>query len=242
MEKEMHEEKFNIPKHVAIIMDGNGRWAKKRNMPRTYGHAQGSKKVEQILKDAYDIGISYITVYAFSTENWKRSADEVSALMKIFRKYLLDCIDRATENNMQVRVIGDQNGLPADIVDKIKELEVVTKNMTGLKFNVAINYGGRDEIKRSLIELGEQIKEGQIQPEDITEDMICRHLDTAGIPDPELLIRTGGEKRLSNFLLWQMIYTEFYFTDTLWPDFDKQELMKAISYYNGRERRFGGVL
>lgn len=239
--KIINEEKLNVPKHVAIILDGNGRWAKKRNMPRNYGHVQGSKTVEQIIEDGYKMGIEYITVYAFSTENWKRSADEVDALMKLLAKYLIDCIERSTKNNMKVRVIGDKSGLDAKLVAKINELEETTKDATGLKFTIAINYGGRDEIKRAVTGIAEDVAAHRINPEDITEELISDRLDTAGLPDPDLLIRTSGEERLSNFLPWQLAYTEFYFTDVLWPDFKKEDLLTAIRYYNGRERRFGGV-
>lgn len=237
----IREEKLNVPKHVAIILDGNGRWAKKRNMPRNYGHVQGSKTVEQIIEDGYNMGIEYITVYAFSTENWKRSKDEVDALMKLLAKYLIDCIERSTKNNMKVRVIGDKSGLDKKLVDRINELENATKDATGLKFTIAINYGGRDEIRRAVKKIAQEVSDGIISPEDITEDTISERLDTAGLPDPDLLIRTSGEERLSNFLPWQLAYTEFYFTDVLWPDFKKEDLLTAIRYYNGRERRFGGV-
>lgn len=239
--KSIHEEQLEVPKHVAIILDGNGRWAKKRNMPRNYGHVQGSKTVEQIIEDAYKMGIEYITVYAFSTENWKRSAEEVNALMKLLQKYLIDCIERSTRNNMRVRVIGDKSGLDPKIVEKINELEEVTSQASGLKFTIAINYGGRDELKRAIARIAEHVLEDKISLEDITEDLISNYLDTAGLPDPDLLIRTSGEERLSNFLPWQLAYTEFYFTDVLWPDFSKEDLLNAIRYYNGKERRFGGV-
>ena len=237
----IRNEQLNVPKHVAIILDGNGRWAKKRNMPRNYGHVQGSKTVEQIIEDGYKMGIEYITVYAFSTENWKRSADEVDALMKLLAKYLIDCIERSTKNNMRVRVIGDKSGLDTKLVARINELEKTTKNATGLKFTIAINYGGRDEIRRAVTRIAEDVEKGVITSKAITEDLINDYLDTAGLPDPDLLIRTSGEERLSNFLPWQLAYTEFYFTDVLWPDFTKEDLLTAIRYYNGRERRFGGV-
>lgn len=239
--KAIQDEKLNVPKHVAIILDGNGRWAKKRNMPRNFGHIQGSKTVEKIIEDGYNMGIEYITVYAFSTENWKRSKDEVDALMKLLAKYLIDCIERSTKNNMKVRVIGDKSGLDKKLVDRINELEEATKDATGLKFTIAINYGGRDEIRRAVKKIVEDAQNGLISADDITEDMINDKLDTAGLPDPDLLIRTSGEERLSNFLPWQLAYTEFYFTDVLWPDFSKEDLLTAIRYYNGRERRFGGV-
>ena len=237
----IRNEQLNVPKHVAIILDGNGRWAKTRNMPRTYGHVQGSKTVEQIIEDGYKMGIEYITVYAFSTENWKRSADEVDALMKLLAKYLIDCIERSTKNNMRVRVIGDKSGLDTKLVARINELEETTKNATGLKFTIAINYGGRDEIRRAVTRIAEDVEKGVITSKAITENLINDYLDTAGLPDPDLLIRTSGEERLSNFLPWQLAYTEFYFTDVLWPDFTKEDLLTAIRYYNGRERRFGGV-
>lgn len=231
----------NVPKHVAIILDGNGRWAKKRFLPRNAGHAQGSKTVEQICEDAHDLGIKYLTVYAFSTENWKRPKDEVNALMKLLSKYLKNCIERSTKNNMRVRVIGDITPLADDIKEKIVKLEEVSKNNTGLNFQVALNYGGRDEIIRAIKKCASECADGLIKPDDITEELFSERLDTSDIPDPDLLIRTSGEQRLSNFLLWQLAYTEFYFTDVLWPDFNKKELQKAIDYYTSRDRRFGGV-
>lgn len=232
---------LNIPQHVAIILDGNGRWAKKRLMPRTYGHRQGAKVVEQICEDAHDIGIKYLTVYAFSTENWNRSQDEVDTLMKLLRNYLIDCIERSNKNNMRVRIIGEKSRLSEDIQEKINELEEVTKTNTGLNFTIALNYGSRDEIQRAVHHIAEDVKNGAISPEDISESLISDYLDTKGIPDPDLLIRTSGEERLSNYLLWQLAYTEFYFTDVLWPDFNKDELIKAVVKYNGRDRRFGKV-
>ena len=241
MQREIDGELLEVPEHVAIILDGNGRWAKKRMMPRNYGHVQGSKTVEQIIEDAYKMGIEYVTVYAFSTENWKRSKEEVDALMKLLGKYLIDCIERSTKNNMQVRVIGDKTGLDKSLVTRINELEQATKEATGLKFTIAINYGGRDEIRRAVADIAKDVAEQKLKPEDITEALIDSRLDTAGLPDPDLLIRTSGEERLSNFLPWQLAYTEFYFTDVLWPDFNKDDLLTAIRYYNGKERRFGGV-
>lgn len=232
---------LNIPNHVAIILDGNGRWAKKRLLPRNLGHKAGAKAVEDICEDAWNLGIKYLTVYAFSTENWKRPEDEVNALMKLLRNYLVDCIERSNKNNMRVRVIGEKSALSQDIQDSIEELEKVTEKNTGLNFTIAINYGSRDEITRAVKNIAERVAAGEIKPDDIDMDIISGSLDTKGIPDPDLLIRTSGEERLSNFLLWQLAYTEFYFTDVLWPDFDKKELEKAIEKYNGRERRFGGV-
>lgn len=232
---------LNIPNHVAIILDGNGRWAKKRFMPRNYGHMQGAKVVEQICEDADSIGIKYLTVYAFSTENWNRPQDEVEALMKLLRNYLKDCIKRANNNNMRVRVIGEKSRLSDDIRSKIEELEECSKNNTGLNFTIALNYGSRDEIVRAVREISKNVKDGKISESDIDDKMISDYLDTRGIPDPDLLIRTSGEERLSNFLLWQLAYTEFYFTDVLWPDFNKKELIKAVEKYNERDRRFGKV-
>ncbi|WP_103202750.1 isoprenyl transferase [Herbinix hemicellulosilytica] len=233
---------MKIPNHVAIILDGNGRWAKKRMMPRNYGHAQGSKVVEKICEDAYRMGIKYLTVYAFSTENWKRPKEEVDALMKLLRNYLETSISTSKKNNMRVRIIGDISGLSQDIQEKIRELEEASKMNTGLNFQVAINYGSRDEIIRAVKALSKDVLENKVAPDNINEELFSQYLDTRGIPEPDLLIRTSGEQRLSNFLLWQMAYTEFYFTDVLWPDFNKDELLKAVEYYSSRTRKFGGII
>ena len=232
---------MKIPQHVAIIMDGNGRWAKAKGMPRTYGHIEGAKTVEQICEDAWNMGIKYLTVYAFSTENWKRPKEEVEALMKLLRNYMKNCLKRAAKNDMVVRVIGDKSGLDDDIRGKIEELEKATANNQGLNFQIAINYGSRDEIVRSIRKVMEDVKAGKLEPEQMDEAMFENYLDTAGIPSPDLLIRTSGEERLSNFLMWQLAYTEFYFTDVPWPAFTKEELQKAVEKYNGRDRRYGGV-
>ncbi|MGN1205146.1 MAG: isoprenyl transferase [Lachnospiraceae bacterium] len=234
-------EQLKIPNHVAIILDGNGRWAKAKGMPRNYGHMQGAKTVEVICEEAYNMGIRYLTVYAFSTENWNRPKDEVDALMKLLRSYMVNCLKRATKNNMCVRVIGDKSRLDADIREKIAQLEEATKENTGLHFQIAINYGGRDEIRRCMTDIARKVKEGSIAPEEITEQMIADHLDTAGLPDPDLLIRTCNEQRTSNFLPWQLTYTELYFTPVPWPDFSKEELEKAVEAYNKRDRRYGLV-
>ena len=234
-------ESMRVPEHVAIILDGNGRWAKKRFLPRNMGHAQGSKTVEKIIEDAFDMGIKYLTVYAFSTENWRRPKDEVDALMKLLRDYLKTCIKRANKNNMRVRVIGDVTGLSEDLREKIEQLEEASKGNTGINFTIALNYGSRDEMFRAMKKMAGDLLAGTLKKEDITEDVFAGYLDTKGIPEPDLMIRTSGEQRLSNFMLWQLAYTEFYFTDVLWPDFNKKELKKAVEYYNGRERRFGGI-
>ncbi len=233
---------MNVPTHVAIIMDGNGRWAKAKGMPRNYGHVQGAKTVEDMCEIAWNMGIKYLTVYAFSTENWSRPDDEVNALMKLLRNYMKNCIKRASANNMRVRVIGDKTRLDEDIRKSIADLEEATKDYTGLNFTIAINYGGRDELRRAVKAISEEVKAGSLEPSDITEETIAMHLDTAGLPDPDLLIRTCGELRISNFLLWQISYSEIYVTDVPWPDFNKEELVKACEAYSGRTRKFGNVL
>lgn len=235
------EESMKIPNHVAIILDGNGRWAKSKGMPRNYGHIQGAKTVEIICEEAYKMGIQYLTVYAFSTENWNRPQDEVDALMKLLRNYMKTCLKTAAKNNMCVRVIGDKTGLDDDIRNRIAELEKATKDNTGLHFQIALNYGGRDEIVRAVKKLADKLEAGELKKEEITEQLISDTLDTHGLPEPDLLIRTCNELRISNFLLWQLAYTEFYFTGVAWPDFSKEELEKAVVAYNKRDRRYGLV-
>ena len=230
---------LKIPQHVAIILDGNGRWAKAKGMPRNYGHVQGAKTVEVICEEAYKMGIQYLTVYAFSTENWNRPKDEVEALMKLLRNYMKTCLKTAAKNRMCVRVIGDKSGLDEDIRTRIQELEEATKDNDGLHFQIAINYGGRDEIVRAMRGMARQVQEGTLEPGDINEEYFARCLDTHDLPEPDLLIRTCNEQRISNFLLWQLAYTEFYFTPVPWPDFSKEELEKAIDAYNHRDRRYG---
>jgi len=230
---------LKIPEHVAIIMDGNGRWAKKRLMPRSAGHSAGSRTVEQICDDAWALGIKYLTVYAFSTENWKRPESEVATLMDLLRKYMKNCLERSRKNNMRVRVIGDITRLDDDLRESIRTLVSESASNTGLTFTVALNYGGRDELVRAVKKMMADHDSGKLSADEINEGMISNYLDTAEMPDPELLIRTSGEIRLSNFLPWQSAYSELYFTDVLWPDFDKKELIKAIEWYNGRDRRFG---
>lgn len=235
------EEGIKIPNHVAIILDGNGRWAKSKGMPRNYGHVQGAKTVETICEEAYRMGIQYLTVYAFSTENWERPQDEVDALMGLLRNYMKTCLKTAAKNNMCVRIIGDKTRLDDDIVGRMEQLEEATKHNTGLHFQIAINYGGRDEIVRAVRRLAEQVAEGSLTPDAITEQLLGDVLDTQGLPEPDLLIRTCNEQRISNFLLWQLAYTELYFTPVAWPDFSKEELEKAIDAYNKRDRRYGLV-
>ncbi|MBR6451889.1 MAG: isoprenyl transferase [Lachnospiraceae bacterium] len=232
---------MSVPAHVAIILDGNGRWAKSKGMPRNYGHTQGAKNVETICEEAYRMGIGYLTVYAFSTENWTRPKDEVDALMKLLRNYMKTCQKTAKKNNMCVRIIGDKTGLDPDLQEQIRALEEATKENTGLHFQVALNYGSRDEIVRAVNRIRSDMETGVIQNGGITQELLNDYLDTAGIPDPDLCIRTSGEQRLSNFLLWQLAYSEFYFTDVLWPDFSKEELEKAVSAFEKRDRRYGGV-
>ena len=232
---------LKVPEHVAIILDGNGRWAKERGMPRNYGHIQGAKAVEDMCETAYNRGIRYLTVYAFSTENWSRPDDEVEALMGLLRNYLKTCLKRAKKNTMCVRVLGDKSRLAPDLQESIRELELISRDFTGLHFQVAINYGSRDEMIRAFNRIVEDIGSGAIKDGRVTEELFESYLDTAGIPAPDLLIRTSGEQRLSNFLLWQSAYTEFYFTDVHWPDFGADELEEAIKAYNKRDRRFGGV-
>ena len=232
-------ENLVIPRHVAVIMDGNGRWAKAKGLPRKMGHVQGGKNVEDLLYVCDDLGIKYFTVYAFSTENWKRSEDEVAALMTLLRSYLSSGFKKAAKNNVRIRIIGDRTRLAPDIQKLIEDLEEDSKNNTGLQFQIAINYGGRDEIVRMMRKTAEDVKSGKVNPEDINEEFISNNLDTKDIPDPDLLIRTSGEQRLSNFLLWQIAYSEFYIADCHWPDFNKDELIKAIEEYNKRDRRFG---
>ncbi len=230
-----------IPQHVALILDGNGRWAKKRGLPRTAGHKQGCITVERTVEDAARLGIKYLTVYGFSTENWKRSAEEVGALMQLFRYYTKRLLKIAKGNNIRVKMIGDRTRFDTDIIEGINRLEDETAENTGLTFVIAVNYGSRDEITRAVRRMMADAKAGVLDETAVTETTVASYLDTAGIPDPDLLIRTSGEIRLSNYLLWQLAYSEIYITDCLWPDFNRDELLGAIAQYNKRERRFGGV-
>lgn len=233
------KEGMKVPEHVAIILDGNGRWAKKRLLPRNMGHAQGAKNVEKTCRSAHKLGIKYLTVYAFSTENWKRDKKEVEGLMKLLGSYLDDCIKNNKKNNMIVRFIGDMSAFSPELIERIDRMKEVSKDNTGLNLTIAINYGSRDEIVRSVKKMAADVVDGNLTIDDITEDKVSSYLDTKEIPDPDLLVRTSGEIRLSNYLLWQLAYAEMYFVDVFWPDFDENELIKAIEFYNTRERRFG---
>ena len=233
-------ENLVIPKSIAIILDGNGRWAERRNLPRAMGHKAGCETLEKTVEDCVRLGVECLTVYAFSTENWKRSALEVGALMKLLRFYMVKLIDVANKNNVKAVMIGDESRFEPDIRKGIKKLIEATRNNTGMVFAFATNYGGRDEIKRAVENIADDVESGKISKCDISEELISSYLDTKDLPDPDLLIRTSGELRVSNFLLWQIAYSEFYITDTLWPDFDKEELLKAIESYSHRQRRFGG--
>ena len=229
-----------IPEHVAVILDGNGRWAKKHKVPRAMGHKAGCETLERMVRIASDAGIKYFTVYGFSTENWKRSVEEVGALMQLLRFYMVRLLKIASANNVRVKMIGEKTRFAPDIIKGIDDLVEGTKDNTGMTFVIAINYGGRDEIVRAARRLVNDYRESGKDADSIDEAECASCLDTAELPDPDLMIRTSGELRLSNYLLWQLAYTEFYVTDCLWPDFDKDELEKAIAAYNKRERRFGG--
>lgn len=241
MKEEDRFEGLKVPNHIAIILDGNGRWAKRRGMPRSYGHIVGCNNLEKMCDEICEMGVKYLTVYAFSTENWKRSADEVKVLMNLFRKYLRRVEMKAHKNRMKVRIIGDPSALAPDLQEEIREVEEASANYDQMYFQIALNYGGRDEIERAVTRIAEDARNGKLPEGRVTGEIFERYLDTAGIPDPDLLIRTSGEQRISNFLLWQLAYTEFYFTDVAWPDFHKKDLIEAIEKYNGRDRRFGNA-
>lgn len=228
-----------VPKHIGIIMDGNGRWAKKRFLPRAMGHRQGAQALDKLTKEAKGLGVEYITVYAFSTENWKRSKDEVDSIMGILREYI-NRFFNDKKSILKIRSAGDLTALSPDLQADIEKLKEQSKDRPGMTLTIAINYGGRDEIRRAVTKIAEDVKAGKIQPEDINDQMISDNLDTAGIPDPELIIRTSGEFRTSNFLMWQSAYSEYYITDKLWPDFNVEDLKDAIKAYQTRDRRFGG--
>ena len=232
-------EQENLPKHIAIIMDGNRRWAKEKGMPVSFGHKEGAKTLEKIVRYANKIGIKNITVYAFSTENWKRSTEEVGTLMNLFQSYLDDYSKRADSENIKVKIIGSREGLSEKMKNSIEKCMERTKNNTGITFNIALNYGGRDEILNAVKNIANEVKENKISVEDITEETISENLYTKDQPDPDLLIRTSGEIRLSNFLPWQLVYTEFLFIEKYWPDFNEKDLDNAIEVYQKRNRKFG---
>ena len=229
-----------VPRHIAIILDGNGRWAKKRGLPRTAGHKVGAENFRKIATYCKNIGVEYLTVYAFSTENWSRPEDEVSTLMKLFDRYLKEAIDTMAKDNIRMRVLGDVSALSPELQKQIEETNRISQQYEGFQANICINYGGRAEIMRAAKLYLEDVRENGAD-EELDEKRFGSYMYSSGIPDPELLIRPGGEQRISNFLLWQCAYSEFYFTDVLWPDFDAQELEKAIAEFNRRDRRFGGV-
>ena len=232
---------MSVPRHVAIILDGNGRWAKAKGLPRTAGHTAGAKNVEVVCEEAYNMGIEYLTLYAFSTENWNRSKEEVTALMNLLKQYLKNCLKTAKKNNMRIRVIGDISRLDPSMQEKICLLEKESASYTGLNLTIAINYGSRDEIVRGIKRMYQDVEEHKLDADAISEDTVSKYLDTADLPDPDLMIRTSGEQRLSNYLLWQLAYAEFYFTPVAWPDFHGEELRKAVEAYENRDRRYGKV-
>ncbi|MDM7926385.1 MAG: isoprenyl transferase [bacterium] len=229
------------PRHIAIIMDGNGRWAKKRGLPRVMGHHEGIRSVRAVVEACGELGIEVLTLYTFSTENWRRPADEVSALMKLLLKTIQKEIADLVKNNVRLTVIGDFGRLPEGAAQGMEKAIEATRSNTGLNLNLALNYGGREELVRAVRSIAVRVREGLLDPETITGGTVQDHLYTAGMPDPDLLIRTSGELRISNFLLWQLAYTEIYVTDVLWPDFRKADLLEAIESYRNRERRFGKV-
>lgn len=231
----------NIPKHIAVIMDGNGRWAKMRSLPRVAGHRAGMKTVKEIVKAADEIGVQVMTMYAFSTENWKRPAEEVDFLMRLPQEFLSTELDELIERNVKLSLVGGKEGLPSHTLQAMEQAEKKTKDNTGLQLNFALNYGGRTEIVKAVTELTQLVSEGKLSAAEITEEKISQHLYTHKNPDPDLLIRTSGEIRLSNFMLWQLAYTELWFTDVLWPDFNKEHFYQAIAEYQGRTRRYGAV-
>ena len=230
-----------MPRHIAIIMDGNGRWAKKRGLPRTAGHKAGAETFRRIATACKNLGLDYLTVYAFSTENWKRSESEVSAIMRLFEGYLHEAIDTMEQDKIRLKILGEPSRISPTLRQLIAKTDEISTHYTGFQANVCINYGGRDEIVRAARKFAALCASEEVKPEDLTESLFSGLLDTAGIPDPELIIRPSGEIRTSNFLLWQSAYSEYYFTDVLWPDFDEEELKKAIVSYQSRDRRFGGV-
>ncbi len=242
IDKERYEIDYNnLPVHIAIIMDGNGRWAKKRGLPRSIGHREGSNNLDKIAHFCGEIGIKYLTVYAFSTENWKRPKNEVDTLMDLLLDYLKNAESHINGRSVRIKTIGDKSALSKEIQDQIVRVTKLTENNTGLTLNIAINYGGKDEIVHAVKELAREVAEGKVRHDSIDETMISKRLYTKDVPDPDLLIRPGGEKRISNFLIWQSAYTELWYTEALWPDFKKEHIIEAIKEFQIRNRRFGGV-
>ncbi|HHL19030.1 MAG TPA: isoprenyl transferase [Thiothrix sp.] len=235
----MENKSINVPRHIAIVMDGNGRWAKKRFLPRTFGHQRGVESVRNTIRACNDLDVEYLTLFAFSSENWKRPKDEVNALMRLFMKALESEAASLAKNNIQMKFIGDLNAFPAELVAKIRQVEALTDHGSSLKIRIAANYGGKWDIMQAAIKLSSALQQGKIVANKVSEDDLASYLDTADVPDPDLFIRTGGEQRISNFLLWQIAYAELYFTDTLWPDFDKVALIQAVESFSRRSRRFG---
>lgn len=231
----------HLPRHIAIIMDGNGRWAKKRGLPRTAGHAAGAETFRKIATYCKEIGLDYLTVYAFSTENWKRPEEEVSAIMGLLKKYLLEAIEQMERDRVKMEFFGDLTPLTPELRQLIERTREISKGYEGCQVNICLNYGGRDELMRAAMAYAKDCQDGNADPNHLTQEQFGSYLFSAGVPDPDLVIRPSGEVRLSNFLLWQSAYAEFYFTDVLWPDFSKEELHQAIAVYQGRSRRFGGV-
>ncbi len=232
---------MNVPQHIAIILDGNGRWAKSKGMPRTYGHTIGAKNVETISRVAWNLGVKYLTLYAFSTENWSRPDDEVHALMRLLGEYVKTCMRTAKKDNLRVKFIGDLSKIDDKLKKSIDELVEYSSQFTGLTLTIAINYGSRDEIIRAVKSMYADIADSKLTIDELSDEVFSTYLDTKDIPDPDLMIRTSGEQRLSNYLLWQLAYSEFYFADVPWPDFNEEELKKAIAEYSSRNRRFGGI-
>ena len=241
VDKEIILDENNIPEHVAIIMDGNGRWARKRKLPRTMGHKAGVETIRRVIKESHRLGIKYLTLYAFSTENWKRPNEEVSALMKLLVEYLRSELKELNKNGVVIRILGDITKLPSEAQKEVLDAIEITKNNTGVVLNIAFNYGGRDELIRAVKLVCEEVKEGKINIEDINENIFENYLYTKNTPDPDLIIRPSGEQRISNFLLWQCAYSEFWYSNICWPDFTEEHLRKAICDYQQRDRRYGGV-
>ncbi|MDA7424250.1 isoprenyl transferase [Thalassococcus lentus] len=229
------------PRHVAIIMDGNGRWATQRRRPRLFGHHAGAKRVREVVEACPKIGVKYLTIFAFSTENWKRTQVEVAGLMSLFRRYIAKEAKALRDENVRVRFIGDRVRLDKKLIALMDELERMTEPCTGVNLTIALNYGGRDEVARATRRLAQDVADGHLLPENVNEETLPKYLDTRVLPDPDLVIRTSGEARISNFLLWQSAYAEYEFVDTLWPDFTAEELGRLVGSFGGRERRYGAV-